>query len=83
MPQNEEQLIALSSMSLGQKALIAAFSIDTKEGERIQKMGVVSGEQLEIVGFSPQNDSIEIKICGYFLSLRKQDADHIKVKLLP
>jgi len=81
MPENDEQLVSLSSLSLGQKALIIAFSFDTKEGERIQKMGLVPGEQLEIVRLPPQGEPIEIKIRGYFLSLSRQDADHIKVKL--
>ena len=49
MLKDDDKLIALSSMSLGQKALIVAFSFDTREGERIQKMGLVPGEKLEIV----------------------------------
>ena len=82
MPENDEQLIALSSMSLGQKALIVAFSFDTEQGECVRKMGLSPGEQLEIVRLPPQGEPIEIKIRGYFLSLRKEEADRIMVKLL-
>ena len=82
VPQNDQQLIALSSMSLGQRALIVAFAYDTDQGERIQKMGFVPGEQLEVVRLPPQGGSIEIKIRGYFVSLGKQEADRIKVKPL-
>ena len=81
MLENKEELVSLSSMSLGQKARIVAFSFDTEEGERILEMGFTPGEQLEIVRYAPLGDPIEIKIRGYFLSLRKQEADHIKVKL--
>lgn len=80
MSGKEEQLVALSSLSLGQKALIVAFSIDTEAGERIQKMGLFPGEQLEIVRLSNPDGPIEIKIREYFISLRKQEADCIKVK---
>jgi Fe2+ transport system protein FeoA len=80
--EKDEQLVALSSMSLGQKGLVVAFSFDTDEGERIQKMGLSPGEQLEIVRLTPSGDPVEIKIRGYFVSLRKQEADRIKVKLL-
>ena len=82
IPEESAPLVALSSLSLGQKALIVAFSLDTKEGESIHKLGLAPGEQLEIVRYPPSGDPIEIKIHGYFLSLRKQEADHIKVKLL-
>ena len=80
--QEDTPLIALSSMSLGQKALIVAFSYDTDQGEQVQKMGLVPGEQLEIMRVPPQGDPIEIKIRGYFVSLRKQEADRIMVKPL-
>jgi len=83
LPENNERLTALSSLSLGQKALIVAFSFDTKEGEHIQKMGLVPGEQLEIVRLSHLGSPVEIKIREYFISLPQKDADRIKVRLLP
>ena len=82
MPGNDEQLIALSSMSLGQRARIVAFSFDVDGGEHTQKMGLVPGEMLEVVRLPPQGEPVEIKIRGYFISLRKQEADRIMVKLL-
>ena len=81
MSNQEEQLVTLSSLSMGQKALLVAFLIDTPKGESIQKMGLTPGEQLEVVRLAG-DDSIEIKIRGYFLSLSKSEADRIKVKPL-
>ena len=81
MSDKKEELVSLTRMTLGQKGLIVAFSFDTKEGEHIQEMGLFPGEQLEIVRLPPSGDPIEIKIRGYFISLSKQQADHIKVKL--
>jgi Fe2+ transport system protein FeoA len=81
-PENIGQLVALSSLSLGQKALIMALSIDTEQGKRIQMGGVLPGETLEIVRLPPQGETIEIKIRGYFISLSKQEAGCIMVKLL-
>jgi Fe2+ transport system protein FeoA len=81
MSGKDEELIALSSMSLGQKGLIVAFSFDVDGVQRVEKMGLFPGEQLEIVRLPPLGDPIEIKIRGYFLSLPKQEADHIMVKL--
>jgi len=79
---NEGPLIALSSLVLGQTALIVAFSFDTEQGEQIHKMGLVPGEKLEIVRLPPLGDPIEIKIRGYFISLSRKEADRIKVKIL-
>jgi Fe2+ transport system protein FeoA len=81
-PGNDESLIALSSLSLGQKAQVVSFCFDTDQGENIQRTGLAPGEQLEIVRLPPTGDSIEIKIREYFFSLSIKDADHIKVRLL-
>ena len=82
MPQEDTPLITLSSLSLGQKAIVVAFSIDTEQGEYVQNIGLTPGEQLEVVRLLPTGETIEIKIREYFISLSKKDADHIKVKLL-
>jgi len=79
---NDKKLIALSSLSLGQKALIVAFSFDVDGGERVQKMGLFPGERLEIMRLPSQGSDVEIKIRGYFVSLRKEESDRIMVKLL-
>ena len=81
MAKNNEELVSISSLSLGQKALVVAFTFDTEKGERIMQMGFTPGEQMEIVRKSPLGGPIEIKIRGYFVSLPKEEADHIKVKL--
>ena len=78
----DEPLVALSSLSVRQKAQIIAFSFDNGNGESIQKMGLIPGEQLEIMRLPPQGEPIEIKVRGYFISLSKQEASHIKVKVL-
>ena len=61
----EQSLLAISQMTLGQRALIVAFSFETDLGEKIQQMGLIPGEQVEIVRINP----IEIKIRGYFMPL--------------
>lgn len=69
-------------MSIGQQGVVEDFASETDDFERIEEMGVTRGETVEIVRYAPLGDPIEIKIRGYFLSLRKQEADQIKVKLL-
>ena len=80
MSVNNDELVPLSKMSLGQKGIIVAFSFDTKEGEQTQELGFSPGEQLEIVRYMPPGDIIEIKVREYFFSLSKHEADRIKIK---
>ncbi|MBF0570970.1 MAG: ferrous iron transport protein A [Candidatus Omnitrophica bacterium] len=82
MKGSDKELVVLSSMSLGQKGRVVAFSFDTEEGERVHEIGLSLGEQFEVVRLHPQGETIEIKIRGYFVSIGKQEAGHIKVKPL-
>ena len=77
-----EKTILLSQMSVGQKGIIRDFTADNDDYERIVEMGVTPGEQVEIIRYAPLGDPIEIRVRGYLLSLRKQEADRIKVALL-
>jgi Fe2+ transport system protein FeoA len=43
------------------------------------EMGLIEGSKLRVVKFAPTGDPVEIQVNDYFLSLRKEDADHIIV----
>lgn len=77
-----EELVLLSEMSLGQKGIIRDFTADNDDYERIVEMGVTPGEQVEIIRYAPMGDPIEIRVRGYLLSLRKAEAERIKVTLI-
>ncbi len=76
------RITLLSHMSLGQRGIIDDFTSGSDDCERIEEMGVTPGEEVEIVRYAPMGDPIEIKVRGYSLSLRKQEAERIKVKLV-
>ena len=78
---NKPKTILLSQMSIGQRGVIHNFVVESDDCERIEEMGVTPGEQVEIVRYAPLGDPIEIKIRGYLLSLRKDEADRIEVAL--
>jgi Fe2+ transport system protein FeoA len=73
--------ILLSEMTVGQVGKIFAFEDESAEAQRIEEMGVTPGEEVEIIRFAPMGDPIEIKIRGYLLTLRKQEADTITVSI--
>ena len=48
---------------------------------RILDMGVVSGSLVEVQRVAPLGDPIEIKVKGYNLTLRKEDAANIQIEV--
>lgn len=46
---------------------------------RLLEMGVMEGTEIEVVKLAPLGDPIEVKLRGYHLSLRKQEAEQIEI----
>lgn len=46
---------------------------------RIMDMGITKNVELQIVKFAPLGDPIELKVRGYQLSIRKEDAEKIEI----
>ena len=72
--------MSLADVKVGEKAIIK--KIKTKSGlkRKFLDMGVVAGSVLEIVKVAPLGDPIDIKIKGYHLSIRKEEAKEILVE---
>lgn len=76
------ECILLSQMSVGHRGIIRDFTADNEDYERIVEMGVTPGEEVEVIRYAPMGDPVEIRIRGYLLSLRKTEAERIKVERL-
>jgi len=81
-PKEIAKTVLLSKMAAGQKGVIDDFVVAGDDCERIEEMGLTPGEEIEIIRYAPLGDPIEIKVRGYSLSLRKQEADLIRVILI-
>jgi Fe2+ transport system protein FeoA len=46
-------------------------------------MGLVNGETVLVERVAPLGDPVEFLVKGYHLSLRRADAAHIEVRVLP
>ncbi len=71
----------LSELTEGHKATVHDFIEENDTCARLEEMGVTPGEPVEIIRYAPLGDPIEIRIRGYHLSLRKEEADLIQVTL--
>ena len=78
---SDPKTILLSNMSINDSGTIKRFVIEGDDCERLEEMGITPGEKVTMVRYAPLGDPIEIKIRGYLLSLRKEEADRIEVIL--
>jgi ferrous iron transport protein A len=70
----------LSSLSLGQAATVAEIRLLPEKRARLMEMGLLVGTQVQLVRFAPLGDPVEIKVRGYHLTLRKEEAEQIWVR---
>jgi len=72
--------LRLSELPPGVKAIIKSH--DESEFQlTLLEMGCLPGEPVLVEMIAPLGDPIAISIAGYYLSIRKQDADKIWVYL--
>ena len=69
----------LTSVPLGSSATVAEIKLPPDSRPRLMEMGLLIGTTVELVRFAPLGDPVEIKVRGYNLTLRKQEADQIWV----
>lgn len=71
--------ISLRELKLGQKATVAAVLAAGELGRRIRDMGIMPGESIEVVGKAPLQDPVALRLKGFTLTLRNNEADYITV----
>jgi ferrous iron transport protein A len=73
--------ITLRQLAPGQNAVVVKVTIGGELGRRLRDMGLVPGTPLKVIGRAPLKDPVEIKLRGYNLTLRNNEADHIVVEV--
>lgn len=68
----------LSELRSGERATIASFENSELE-LKLMEMGCLPGEEVIVEQIAPLGDPISIRIAGYSLSLRKNEAKQIIV----
>ncbi|MEA3560759.1 MAG: FeoA family protein [Candidatus Omnitrophota bacterium] len=71
---------SLKELRPGEKGKITKVSGEGLIRRRILDMGVIPGSGIEVQRVAPLGDPIEVKIKGYCLSLRKNEAANIYVE---
>ena len=70
----------LDTLAEGQRGRILEIVGVDGIAVRLMEMGLIDGEEIEVIGFAPLGDPIEFLIRGYRLSLRGNEAKRIVVE---
>jgi ferrous iron transport protein A len=65
---------SLDQLRLGSRARVEAVRGDDAVVQRLLEMGLLEGEEVEVLGFAPLGDPLEIRLRDYRLSLRRSEA---------
>jgi ferrous iron transport protein A len=72
-------MMKLSQLKSGEKGRIISFESPDLE-LKLMEMGCIPGEEVVVEQIAPLGDPISIRIAGYSLSLRKNEANQIIVE---
>lgn len=73
--------ISMRQMEVGQEGIIVAVKANGELGRRIRDMGIVKGAAIKVHGRAPLNDPVALRIMGFTLTLRNNEADYIEVEV--
>ena len=73
--------MTLDTLPLGQEAVITAVAGEGPLRLRLLDMGLIPKTVVRVEKAAPLGDPIELRVRGYALSLRKEDARNISVEV--
>ena len=72
--------LTLLDISNGSKCVVTKIKKKASATKRLVEMGISRGSVIEVERVAPLGDPIEIKVKGYHLSIRKEEAQNIEVQ---
>jgi len=70
----------LTALKIGAAATVSEIKLRPDQRGRLLEMGLLVGTSVQLVRFAPMGDPVEIKVRGYHLTLRRQEAEQIWVQ---
>ena len=75
----QEQVMTLKELKAGQSCRVESVGGEGALRQHFLDMGIIPGTEITIVKFAPMGDPVEIRVHGYELSLRLDDAAKIGI----
>mgnify|MGYP002513046559 CR=1 FL=1 len=73
--------MTLRDLKPGQQGRVAAIDAAGPMKRRIMDMGVTPGVEIKVIKTAPLGDPMEVNVRGYELSLRKDEAALVQIRL--
>jgi ferrous iron transport protein A len=70
---------SLANLPIGAQGRVVAVNGTGAVARRLMEMGVVPGAQVRVIKTAPLGDPIEVRVRGYHLALRRNEAQTITV----
>jgi ferrous iron transport protein A len=71
--------VTLADLHAGDRGTVGGFLCAIPLMQRLLEMGLTRGTGVEVIRLAPLGDPLEIRLRGYYLSLRKAEARCIQV----
>jgi len=69
----------LTKLPIGIAGRVTAVNGSNRIARRLMEMGVIPGVAVQVVKTAPFGDPIEVRVRGYSLAMRRNEADAIEV----
>lgn len=73
-------IIGLRKLPVNTYAVIKTIKADGDLGRRIREMGIIPGTRIKVTGRAPLKDPVALRLTGFTITLRNNEADHILVE---
>ncbi len=73
--------IGLRKLPIDTYAIVKTIKAEGDLGRRIRELGIIPGTRLKVTGRAPLKDPVALRLSGFTITLRNNEADHIIVQL--
>ena len=70
----------ITELAVNEESIVYGFAIETLDILRLQEMGIIKGEKVKIIRKGISGSNMEVKVKGYHLSIRNNEASLILIK---
>jgi ferrous iron transport protein A len=73
--------MTIRDLKPGETAVVSGFSGDLRLQSRLVEMGILPGVAIRLIKRAPWNGPVELKVRDYYVTLRREDAGAVEVKV--
>lgn len=71
----------IADLAAGQQGTVLGFAAEASAyRQKLLAMGLIKGTTFQVARVAPMGDPVEIKVRDYFLSLRKDEAQALRIQ---